>query len=153
MPLMKKILKLLFASIILIFFEGCASTPSSVDNEISSPSEIKNKQEVKKLRSKEDKYDNWQYKGFGQDLPEWVEILLSDSLDANKKLERMVKYFPEIESPNIAYVIIDSDNLDQAENQLKERIDELYSEYHLCDKFWVRRKSDKTYFSTAVLWK
>lgn len=150
---MKKILKLLFASIILIFFEGCASTPSSVDNEISSPSEIKNKQEVKKLRSKEDKYDNWQYKGFGKDVPEWVEVLLSDAVDAQSKPEKMLKYFPEIETPNITCVTFSSDNLDQAENQLKERIAELYSEYHLCDKFWVRRKSDKTYFSVAVLWK
>lgn len=90
---MKKIITCLFCSLAALMIISCGSTDvkdSSTEDEIKNETEnleenIKPVPEVVKIA----RFDDWEYKGFGKDLPLWVEAAVD--LD----YETLSQFYPD----------------------------------------------------------
>ena len=92
-----------------------------------------------------DRFDDWKYKGFGMNLPEWVE----NAVDG--KLEKTARHFG-LDSEQIQLFTGYGINVDQSEDKLKSEIPEGKK---LIDAFWVRmnqevKKTSEPYITVLV---
>lgn len=85
-------------------------------------------------------FDDWEYKGFGSDLPEWIEIALNNNVSELKKL----LHFSE--EAEILVFIGKGINADHAKQKLQEKInqseDNNTKKMEIVQKIWVRINSD-----------
>lgn len=101
-------------------FVSCASAPKSEaeDNKTKEPLPL---------------FDDWQYKGFGQELPLWVKPAL------NQNEKKVKDCFPEEASESIIIITTQGTNSDQALNKIEEEASlTVTPEYELLAGTWVR---------------
>ena len=118
---MRKVLLICFCSV--LFFTSCATTPV-MDG---------------KKNQKEELFDDWEYKGFGNVLPSWVEPYFNGGVDAVRAA------CPEYSDGEIKIISAAGQDVDQAEQLLVESItDDNTDGYTLSDSVWVHllRKED-----------
>lgn len=154
---MRKIVQIIFLSLIFITFFSCATTSASANDEsnLSSPSDIKTPIEEEKLR-----FDDWKYKGFGNELPLWVE----NAVDNDEKA--LLKVISDVENATEIKIFSGrGENLDRAEQIAKDLVNDflsgnadLKSSFIFYDNFWVRenieiKTTDKPYISVYVYYK
>lgn len=129
----------------VILLDSCASSNVVSD---ASASAKKNKQTEQKLR-----FDDWKYKGFGNDLALWVEPAIENKVSAVKKI------CPELADKEIKIYMARGENSDQAEQLIKEQINLEKETVTLkyFDGFWVRENlelkdsdNSKPYISVYV---
>lgn len=148
---MKKLIEFFFVLLVGLFFFGCASTAAAKETINLSDNENQFKEE--KLR-----FDDWKYKGFGNELPDWVELAVNQDEISLKKI------IPELEIASAVVIHIGwGENLDQAEQLAKEltaKSVEAGESLKLYDNFWVREadksnllEEDKTYASVYVFYR
>ena len=120
---MKKILYLSLP-LILIFtssfmLAGCATTLSAANTKINN------------ANSKTLRFDYWKYKGFGSELPLWIEHAIDGKIDA------MGKTIPELYGRELLIFTGKGVNSDQAERNLESKLN-ISESFKLYDEFWVR---------------
>lgn len=92
--------------------------------------------------------DDWKYKGFGNELPEWVIPALEEDVSEIKKI------IPELSESQVIVLKAEGYNHDQAEMALAEQ--EKPENFTCYDSFWVRISSkvnEKTYISISVYYR
>ena len=143
---MKKIKVIVLSLLIAMTFAGCAS-----DNVVEkAPALIKNnKQTEKKLR-----YEDWKYKGFGKELPFWIDMALDHDIVTLKKAA------PEMFNATTVKILLGTgENPDQAEQTVKALVADLLAEdsdFILYDNFWVletEKSLDMPYVALYVYYK
>lgn len=152
---MKKIFRILFLLMISITFLSCATTSSDtgVSDAVSAPEEkssnTENRRKEEKLR-----FNDWKYRGFGKELPDWVEPAIDNKINVLKKT------VPELSSASAIKILKGTgDNSDQAEQSVKVLVEELKnedSEFIKYDNFWVlenKNTLDMPYISVYVYYK
>lgn len=127
-------------------FTSCASNDVAAKNPVTTKN---NKQIEKKLR-----YEDWKYKGFGKELPFWIDSALDHDLDALKKAA------PEMKNASTVKVLVGTgENPDQAEQTAKEMAKDLMAteaDFILYDNFWVletEKSLDMPYVALYVYYK
>ena len=98
---------------------SCATT-STGDNHIEK------KQNQKKLL-----FEDWKYKGFGQELPVWFEAAYKEDISAIQKT------VPELSGHELVIVRAEGINSDQADKILKIKEEELSSDFIFYDACWA----------------
>jgi hypothetical protein len=114
---------LLFAASLLML-TGCASTNKS--------DSILQEQEFSVVR-----FDDWQYRGFGKEYPEWVELVLDE------KHAELEEYFSDINKDGLELCVVKVEGSDS--DMCRHKITELsYSEEEawMIEETWVRLNSD-----------
>ena len=96
-------------------------------------------------------FEDWKYKGFGQELPFWFEAAYNNNLTEVKKL------VPELTGKEVTILRADGFNSDQSEQGLKLKLTELMSAensegFVLYDSGWAMIQAGK-YISLAILYK
>ncbi len=88
------------------------------------------------------KYIDWQYKGFGAELPEWVDYIIDGQKD--NQLERAAKFFPEAGNISVAW----GENSDMCLKKVQffEKQNDL-SQNEIIDSIWVKANSEYSSFS------
>ena len=130
---MKTIIKLLLPLLFIISLAACATTSQNGSHK-------EKKQEKEKLL-----FDDWKYKGFGQELPVWLEAAFNNDALAVKKV------VPELSDKDVLIVRAEGINSDQADKILKINEEELSSDFILYDSSWAL--SGETYIALAVFYK
>lgn len=119
---MKRIVFFFLPLVFILFFAGCAS------NQLSN---TENKQTEEKLR-----FEDWKYKGFGYELPDWVEPAIEE------KKSKVIKYQPELADSTVEIFSGRGINIDQADAAAKEAASNAMAEsgqiYELYDNYWVK---------------
>lgn len=140
--ILKKMKKTLILILSLTFIlTGCASKPAeeSNKNELSLDTEVElTETETVEVEQKViiAHFDDWKYKGFGYEIPLWVEPAV------NNEKEQVVK-FSGIEGADVTTIntlLFYGVNLDHAEKRSEESKKD--SEWELKDSFWVRINKD-----------
>lgn len=138
---------------VFIFFQSCTSTNiektnhnlqenlssqnknKKSNNKSDSDYIEKNAQESEKLR-----FSDWKYKGFGKDLPVWINYVFDDDLKS------LYKKYDEF-SKETEFILIKGfgKNSDQAEDsskleleELKQNDNEFEKKFTLFEHFWVK---------------
>lgn len=128
---MKKYLSSIFALLIILMLTACATTEQQ-----QSASVLNNKQNIEKLR-----FDDWKYKGFGQELPFWVDTAIDNDVNTLKKI------LPELYNVSSLTVIIGfGENADQADQAARNSAEEMLAQnvdYKYYDSFWVRENTSE----------
>ena len=112
---------------------SCATTSAGGNH-------IEKKQNQEKLL-----FEDWKYKGFGQELPVWLESAFENDVPAIKKV------VPEIADKEVLIIRAEGVNSDQADKILKIKEEELSSDFILYDSSWAL--SGETYIALAVFYK
>lgn len=113
--------------IILNLFFSCASMSNSTE--------------------KKQRFNDWEYMGFGKEIPLWYEYAL------DKKLSKLKELIPEIKSKKDVIILKSNGyNLDQSKKKLREMEKEISGEFIFYDSFWARIIKDtrEPYISIAV---
>jgi len=141
---MKKILYLSLP-LILIFtssfmLAGCATTLSAANTK-------RNNANSKTLR-----FDYWKYKGFGSELPLWIEHAIDGKIDA------IGKTVPELYGRELLIFTGKGVNSDQAERNLESDSKSISESFKLYDEFWVhiadkKNKHEPRYIAVAIYYK
>lgn len=150
---MKKYLSSIFALLIILSITACATTQEASVAVSEQPSaSVKNKkQNTEKLR-----FDDWKYKGFGQELPVWVTFAVNGD---NNNLKKIIAKVDTVSTVTVLAGC--GENADQADQAAKDSIQQLFSQdenYKYYDSFWVRenvevKKTDKPYKAVYVYYK
>lgn len=140
---MKKILHLSLP-LILIFtssfmLAGCATTLSAANTKINN------------ANSKTLRFDYWKYKGFGSELPLWIEHAIDGKIDA------IGKTIPELYGRELLIFTGKGVNSDQAERNLESKLN-ISESFKLYDEFWVRvadgqNSEELKYIAVAIYYK
>lgn len=140
---MKKILYLSLP-LILIFtssfmLAGCATTLSAANTKINN------------ANSKTLRFDYWKYKGFGSELPLWIEHAIDGKIDA------IGKTIPELYGRELLIFTGKGVNSDQAERNLESKLN-ISESFKLYDEFWVRvadgqNSEELKYIAVAIYYK
>lgn len=167
---MIKIVKSKFFLVCLFFFflfQSCTSTDiEKKNNDLQGNSSSQNKKSNKHSKtdyieenaqdSKKLRFIDWKYKGFGLELPNWIDFVFDDDLT------KLRQNYDEFTDETQFIVIKDFGmNSDQAENSAKIKYEELKSNneefektYTLFDHFWVKlnfeNQSNKETFSDFI---
>jgi len=143
---MKKITALICLP--LLFLISCASTPvSSSVSEGSVESENRKTERTDKKERPEKKenqtFDDWKYKGFGYELPRWVEPAV---LGNTKKVASVfAETIPDCTEADLEIVLAYGKNVDQSENKMKTVIAAKGLEKNqMLDGVWVRFNIEKS---------
>ena len=141
---MKKILYLSLP-LILIFtssfmLAGCATTLSAANTKINN------------ANSKTLRFDYWKYKGFGSELPLWIEHAIDGKIDA------IGKTIPELYGRELLIFTGKGVNSDQAERNLESDSKSISESFKLYDEFWVRvadgqNSEELKYIAIAIYYK
>lgn len=141
---MKKILYLSLP-LILIFtssfmLAGCATTLSAANTKINN------------ANSKTLRFDYWKYKGFGSELPLWIEHAIDGKIDA------IGKTVPELYGRELLIFTGKGVNSDQAERNLESDSKSISESFKLYDEFWVRvadgqNSEELKYIAVAIYYK
>jgi hypothetical protein len=107
-----------------LFLVSCATT--SLVQQVQSPAE-------EKLSPAEEIFSDWEYKGFGRELPVWVEPYFRGGISAVQTA------CPEYEGKELRIVYASGKNSDQAEQALAAETtdDTVLSTFILQDSIWV----------------
>lgn len=140
-----------------VSFLSCATTgakESAISEEADLTTErtsnTENKRKEEKLR-----FDDWKYRGFGSELPVWIEAAVDSNIKVLKKL------IPELANVgNVIVVVGRGENQDQAEQMAKELAEMNRAEnpnLSFYDSFWVReaytnKLKEKPYASVHILY-
>lgn len=130
---MKTFYRTFLPLLFFIMLASCATTSAG-------SSHIEKKQNDKKLL-----FEDWKYKGFGQELPVWLEAAFENNVPAVKKA------VPELSDKEVEIVRAEGINSDQADKILKIKEEELSSDFILYDSSWAL--SGETYIALAVFYK
>ena len=130
---MKTFFKTFLPLLFFIMLTSCATTSAGGNH-------IEKKQNQEKLL-----FDDWKYKGFGQELPVWLEAAFENDVPAIKKV------VPEIADKEVLIIRAEGVNSDQADKILKIKEEELSSDFILYDSSWAL--SGETYIALAVFYK
>ena len=130
---MKTFFKTFLPLLFFIMFTSCATTSAGGNH-------IEKKQNQEKLL-----FEDWKYKGFGQELPVWLEAAFENDIPAIKKV------VPEIAEKEVEIIRAEGINSDQADKILKIKEEELSSDFILYDSSWAL--SGETYIALAVFYK
>ena len=130
---MKTFFKTFLPLLFFIMLTSCATTSAGGNH-------IEKKQNQEKLL-----FDDWKYKGFGQELPVWLEAAFENDVPAIKKV------VPEIADKEVEIIRAEGINSDQADRILKIKEEELSSDFILYDSSWAL--SGETYIALAVFYK
>ena len=130
---MKTLFKTFLPLLFFIMLTSCATT-------IAGGNHIEKKQNQEKLL-----FDDWKYKGIGQELPVWLEAAFENDVPAIKKV------VPEIADKEVEIIRAEGINSDQADRILKIKEEELSSDFILYDSSWAL--SGETYIALAVFYK
>ena len=130
---MKTFFKTFLPLLFFIMFTSCATTSAGGNH-------IEKKQNQEKLL-----FEDWKYKGFGQELPVWLESAFENDVPAIKKV------VPEIADKEVLIIRAEGVNSDQADKILKIKEEELSSDFILYDSSWAL--SGETYIALAVFYK
>ena len=130
---MKTFFKTFLPLLFFIMLTSCATTSAGGNH-------IEKKQNQEKLL-----FDDWKYKGFGQELPVWLEAAFENDVPAIKKV------VPEIAEKEVEIIRAEGINSDQADKILKIKEEELSSDFILYDSSWAL--SGETYIALAVFYK
>ena len=134
---MKTKICLLLTLLFIIALSGCASAP-----EADSPGVHKEKQQ----KGKKLLFDDWKYKGFGQELPVWYEAAYKNSPEGIKKI------LPQLFDKEIVIIRGEGINSDQAVRNMEMTGSELSSDYMLYDSGWARIDAGE-YVALAIYYK
>ena len=91
-------------------------------------------------------FEDWKYKGFGQELPVWFEAAYNDNLDELKNL------VPELMDKEVTILRAEGFNSDQSEQSLKLKLAEKSEDFIFYDSGWAMIQAGK-YVSLAILYK
>jgi hypothetical protein len=130
---MKTFFKTFLPLLFFIMLTSCATTSAGGNH-------IEKKQNQEKLL-----FEDWKYKGFGQELPVWLESAFENDVPAIKKV------VPEIADKEVLIIRAEGVNSDQADKILKIKEEELSSDFILYDSSWAL--SGETYIALAVFYK
>lgn len=130
---MKTFYRTFLPLLFFIMLASCATTSAGSNH-------IEKKQNDKKLL-----FEDWKYKGFGQELPVWLEAAFKNDVLAVKKA------VPELSDKEVEIVRAEGINSDQADKILKIKEEELSSDFILYDSSWAL--SGETYIALAVFYK
>ena len=130
---MKTFFKTFLPLLFFIMLTSCATTSAGGNH-------IEKKQNQEKLL-----FEDWKYKGFGQELPVWLESAFENDVPAIKKV------VPEIAEKEVEIIRAEGINSDQADKILKIKEEELSSDFILYDSSWAL--SGETYIALAVFYK
>ena len=130
---MKTFFKTFLPLLFFIMLTSCATTSAGGNH-------IEKKQNQEKLL-----FEDWKYKGFGQELPVWLEAAFENDVPAIKKV------VPEIADKEVLIIRAEGVNSDQADKILKIKGEELSSDFILYDSSWAL--SGETYIALAVFYK
>ena len=130
---MKTFFKTFLPLLFFIMLTSCATTSAGGNH-------IEKKQNQEKLL-----FEDWKYKGFGQELPVWLESAFENDVPAIKKV------VPEIADKEVEIIRAEGINSDQADKILKIKEEELSSDFILYDSSWAL--SGETYIALAVFYK
>ena len=130
---MKTLFKTFLPLLFFIMLTSCATTSAGGNH-------IEKKQNNQKLL-----FEDWKYKGFGQELPVWLESAFENDVPAIKKV------VPEIADKEVLIIRAEGVNSDQADKILKIKEEELSSDFILYDSSWAL--SGETYIALAVFYK
>ena len=122
---------LLFIFAIAFLFAGCASKTSDESTEISVP-QIEDTAKNTEEKLPPSKYDDWKYKGFGTELPEWFDSALEYD---DVAVKAGLKLSPET---LIRIIITEGKDVDQCEQKFSEFPEELASDFEVLQSFWAR---------------
>lgn len=142
---MKKTVYIILSLFFVMCFASCASNDVVAEPAVSTKN---NKQTEKKLR-----FEDWKYKGFGKELPVWIEPALAQDINTLKKL------VPEMANASVVKVLAGTgENSDQADQTAKELANDLLqenSDLTFFANFWVldSKKSDKPYVALYIYYK
>ncbi len=131
--MMKTIIKLLLPLLFIISLSACATTSQNGSHK------------EKKLEQEKLLFEDWKYKGFGQEMPVWLQAAFENDTSAIKNV------VPELSDKEIAIVRAEGINSDQADKILKIKEEELSSDFILYDSSWAL--SGETYIALAVFYK
>ena len=112
---------------------SCATT-SAGDNHIE-----------KKQTSEKLLFEDWKYRGFGQEMPVWLEAAFENDVSAVKNA------VPELSDKEVVIVRAEGINSDHADKILKIKEEELSSDFIYYDSSWAL--SGETYIALAVFYK
>ena len=130
---MKTFFKTFLPLLFFIMLTSCATTSAGGNH-------IEKKQNQEKLL-----FEDWKYKGFGQELPVWLESAFENDVPAIKKV------VPEIADKEVLIIRAEGVNSDQADKILKIKEEEISSDFILYDSSWAL--SGETYIALAVFYK
>ena len=103
----------------VFFVTGCASTQKS-DSALQTAQDVQ-------------RFDDWQYRGFGKEYPDWAELVLDE------KFEELKEYFSSINKDGLNLNVIKVDGTDS--DMCRHKITEVsYSEEEawMIEETWVR---------------
>ena len=130
---MKTLFKTFLPLLFFIMLTSCATTSAGGNH-------IEKKQNQEKLL-----FEDWKYKGFGQELPVWLEAAFENDVPGIKKV------VPEIADKEVEIIRAEGINSDQADRILKIKEEELSSDFILYNSSWAL--SGETYIALAVFYK
>ncbi len=133
---MKNRFYLLLPMLFVMLLASCVSVPSA-----TSDINIDKKQSKKKLL-----FSDWKYKGFGQSLPDWFEAAYNNEVRKVRKTDAVLA------GKEIKILSAEGVNIDQADNILKIKCEELSSDFVFYDASWARIDAEH-YVALAVLYK
>lgn len=161
----KKINIFLFA--ILFFLIGCSSVPSSSSSNASAPdNSVKNSSfsfnvPAKVVKSVEKSIDDWKFRGFGNELPDWVVYCLVPGVDGAELKKNLKEHFGIGDEYELEVFCCEGVNADHAQAATTEAFNQKfagnYSSVILVDDFWVRSKieneNNKVYYISIQIYK
>ncbi len=107
--------KIVFSSALaagISVFMGCVSTPAAADDVSSVAPEQNSVSSVQVEAAEPEPFDDWKHRGFGAELPDWIEPALSGDVASVRK------FFPESEGRCLAIETASGVNPDQAGHRM-----------------------------------
>ncbi|MCR4734498.1 MAG: hypothetical protein K5829_05795 [Treponema sp.] len=135
---MKRIIILSLA--ITFLFAGCASKQAPEEVEVPEPEttvtpeeEVVTSESIPEEELIPSKYDDWKYKGFGTELPDWFDLAIEYD-------DSGIKNILEI-SPDslIRIVCTEGKDVDQCEQKLNEIAEEFSYDFEILNSCWARK--------------
>lgn len=129
-----------------VLFTSCETTESQSKEHVNSEKTISRKEKIKEPELPVEEipviphFDDWEYKGFGAELPEWIENALDNKIS---ELKKDLHFSEETE----LFVFIEKGvNADQAKQKLQQEIiqykEDNSKEIEMVQEIWVRINHD-----------
>ncbi len=128
---MRNFIRLILPLMLIISLASCATSGATKE---------KHHNEKKLL------FEDWKYKGFGQNLPVWFEAAYKD------ELAKVLALLPDLMGKEVTIIRADGFNSDQSEQSLKLKLADSSADYVLYDSGWAMIEAGK-YISLAILYK
>lgn len=142
-------ISIFFLILISIVFLSCTSTKISQEEPVEEVEEVIEEDLFGK------RYIDWKYKGFGSQLPPWIDSAFDNSIEEVRSI------IPQLAEKKILILRVDSETLDQAELAINQGLENGISLegdiYTLYERFWVMladdfiQKEGCPYTSLAIL--